>query len=238
MAGVSPDYVKRLEQDRAHPSGDVVRALARALRVTTEEHDLMARLAGHASAPGGQVPRHITPSVQRLADRLADVPLAVYDVTWTMLAANRSWAALFGDPDAPKGRARNLVWQHFTGAGSPVRQEDPELHERSLVADLGDAVLRYPGDAELVAMIGALRATSDRFAELWDQPAVSRHGGKRKSVANAVVGDLVLDCDVLTVHDAELRLVVLTAAPNTPDADKLAVLNVVGLQDMTAPDAY
>jgi hypothetical protein len=38
---------------------------------------------------------------------------------------------------------------------------------------------------------------------------------------------------VLTVHDAELRLVVFTAAPSTPDADKLAVLNVVGLQNMT-----
>jgi hypothetical protein len=230
---VSPDYVKRLEQDRAHPSIGVVRALARALRVTRDEYEMLARLAGHAAPPGGLVPRHLTPGVQRLADRLADVPLAIYDVTWTLLTANRSWAALFGDPDVAKGRARNLVWQHFTGADTPVRHTDLDRHERSFAADLRDAAARYPQDPELTAMVAALRRSSSRFAELWEQPAVSRHGGVRKQISNAVVGELTLDCDVLTVHDAELRLVVFTAAPSTPDADKLAVLNVVGLQNMT-----
>jgi len=235
LAGVSPDYVKRLEQGRAHPSGDVVRALARALRVTREEHDMLARLAGHASPSGGLVPRHITPGVQRMADRLTDVPLAIYDVTWTLLSANRSWGALFGDQDAVRGRARNLVWSYFTGADIPVRHTDPDRHERSLVADLSAAVLRYPRDRELADLVGDLRRTSGRFAELWDRPTASRHGGQRKTITGTTVGDLVLDCEVLTVHDAELHLVLLTAAPNTPDADKLAVLNVIGLQDMAGP---
>lgn len=239
LAGVSPDYVKRLEQDRAHPSIDVVRALARALRVTREEHDLLARLAGHASPPGGRVPQHITPGVQRLADRLTDVPVAIFDVTWTLLTANRSWAALFGDPDAARGRARNLAWQHFTGADTHVRHVDLERTEHSLAADLRDATLRYPADPDLTAMVGALRQISSRFAELWEQPTVARHGGQRKPIRNAAVGELILDCDVLAVHDAELRLVMFTAAPSTPDAEKLAVLNVVGLQNMSvAEPAY
>lgn len=236
MAGVSPDYVKRLEQDRAHPSMDVVRALARALRVTQDEHDLLARLAGHAAPRGGVVPRHITPGIQRLADRLTDVPLAIFDVTWTLLSANRSYAALFGELDAAKGRARNLVWRHFTGADDPVRDNDDDRTERSLVADLRDAALRYPADPDLTAMVGALQHISARFAELWEQPTVARHGGQRKTIANSLVGDLVLDCDVLTVHDAELRVVVFTAAPSSPDAEKLAVSNIVGLQDMTSPE--
>ncbi len=236
LAGVSPDYVKRLEQDRAHPSSDVVRALARALRVTREEHDLLARLAGHAAAPGGRVPRHITPGVQRMVDRLGDVPLAIHDATWTLLAANPPWSALFDDPDAAVGRARNLVWQHFTGAAGPVRHSDLDRHERSLVADLRDAAVRYPKDPELTAMIGALLGTSDRFAALWEQPTVARHGGQRKTITSRVVGEITLDCDVLTVHDADLRILVFTAAPRTPDADKLDVLTVVGLQDLTAHD--
>ena len=33
LAGVSADYVRRLEQGRSHPSAGVVRAIARALRV-------------------------------------------------------------------------------------------------------------------------------------------------------------------------------------------------------------
>jgi len=236
LAGVSPDYVKRLEQNRAHPSIDVVRALARALRTTREEHDLLARLAGHASPPGALVPQHIPPGVQRLADRLGDVPMAIYDATWTLLTANRPWAALLGDPDRPKGRARNLAWQHFTGADTPVRHINLDRTERTLVADLRDATLRYPTDPDLSAMVGALRRVSSRFAELWEQPTVGHHGGQRKPIDHALVGEITLDCDVFTVHDADLRIVLFTAAPSTPDADKLAVLNVVGLQDMTVDE--
>lgn len=227
-AGVSPDYVKRLEQGRAHPSREVVRALASALRVTREEHDLLARLAGHAASPGGRVPQHITPGVQRMTDRLRDVPLAIHDATWTLLTANPLWAALFGDPDLLEGRARNLVWQHFTGAESRIRPPDVDRHERSLVADLREATVNYPEDPDLTALVDALRHTSHRFAELWEQPTASRHGGERKTVINPVVGELTLDCDVLTVHDADLRILMLTAAPSTPDAEKLAVLGVVG----------
>ena len=237
LAGVSPDYVKRVEQGRAHPSSDVVRALARALRVTREEYDLLARLAGHASSTGARVPQHITPGVQRMADRLGDVPLAIYDVTWTLLTANPPWSGLFGDPDAAQGRARNLVWLHFTGAVSGVRHTDLDRHESSLVADLRDAAVRYPKDPELAAMVDALLRISDRFAGFWALPTVARHGGQRKTITSRVVGEITLDCDVLTVHDADLRILMFTAAPHTPDADKLDVLNVVGLQDLTATEA-
>ncbi|MBL7253436.1 MmyB family transcriptional regulator [Paractinoplanes lichenicola] len=229
LAGVSPEYVKRLEQDRARPSIDVVRALARALRATHEEYGMLARLAGHTLPPGGTVPRQITEGVQRLADRLGDVPLAVYDATWTLLTANRAWAALLGDPAALTGRDRNVLWQIFTSDTVPVRMTDWERHERSLVADLRDAVHRYPADAELDDLAGALLEAGGRFAARWEQPAVARHGGQRKTVSHPVAGDVTLDCDVLTVHDADLRLVMLTVAPGTPDADKLAALTTTAV---------
>jgi transcriptional regulator with XRE-family HTH domain len=40
LAGVSPDYVKRLEQGSAHPSGAVLRALSRTLRLSGPEYEL------------------------------------------------------------------------------------------------------------------------------------------------------------------------------------------------------
>jgi MmyB-like transcription regulator ligand binding domain len=52
----------------------------------------------------------------------------------------------------------------------------------------------------------------------------------RKTIDHPEVGRLTLDCDVLEVHGSDLRLVVYTAAPGTPDADALALLGVVGLQ--------
>src|SRR6202453_3308223 len=52
LAGISVDYLTRLEQGRAtSPSAQVVEALARALRLTGAERDLLFRLAGH-TPPG------------------------------------------------------------------------------------------------------------------------------------------------------------------------------------------
>ncbi|MBM2622670.1 helix-turn-helix transcriptional regulator [Actinoplanes sp. LDG1-06] len=224
LAGVSTDYIKRMEQDRARPSIDVIRALARALRLNREEYDLLARLAGHHLPPDGTVPRHVTPGVLRMAERLTEAPLAVYDLTWTLLTANRAWARLFQDPDTITGRRRNSPWLIFATDDLPVRIPDFERHEQSLVADLRETASRYPADPRIPALVAELRRVSDRFAALWEQPVVARHGGQRKTVMNPLVGEVTLDCEILTVHDAELRLVLLTAEPGSPDAAKMATL--------------
>src|SRR5689334_12734189 len=74
LAGVSVDYLSRLEQGRAHnPSASVLGALARTLRLTHDERAHLFRVAGHAEPQAGRIDRHITPGVQRILDRLADV---------------------------------------------------------------------------------------------------------------------------------------------------------------------
>jgi hypothetical protein len=127
-----------------------------------------------------------------------------------------------------QGRDRNLVWRCFTGAAGRVEHPDPDRHE---------VISRYPADRELAAMVSELRGISPRFTARWEHPAIARHGGERKTVHNPAVGALTLDCDVLTVHGNDLRIVVFTATPGTPDADKLAVLNVIGAQDFPLPEA-
>ncbi|MEK6343394.1 MAG: helix-turn-helix transcriptional regulator, partial [Curtobacterium sp.] len=48
LAGISADYLTRLEQGRATtPSAQVVEALTRSLRVADAERELLFRLAGH-----------------------------------------------------------------------------------------------------------------------------------------------------------------------------------------------
>jgi transcriptional regulator with XRE-family HTH domain len=67
LAGISVDYLTRLEQGRAtSPSVQIAEALARALRVSDAERDLLFRLAGHVTPGLGVVSLRITPSVQRL----------------------------------------------------------------------------------------------------------------------------------------------------------------------------
>jgi hypothetical protein len=49
------------------------------------------------------------------------------------------------------------------------------------------------------------------------------------------VGPITLDCGVLTVAGSDLRLVVYTAEPG-PDADRLRLIQVIGLQKISGPD--
>lgn len=236
LAGVSPDYVKRLEQGRAHPSGAMLRALARTLRLSDTEYELACRLAGHAAEPEGLVPQRIDLSVRRLLDRLTDTPIAVFDAAWTLIEHNELWTALTGlDRRGAGGRSANIVWRIFHGDTGRVRHPDPEEHKASFVADLRDVATRYPADRELANMIGALRTSSPEFARLWEGATVAHHRSERKTVDHPEVGELELDCDVLSVHGADLRIVVYTAEPGSEAAGKLGLLTVLGTEDMTAP---
>ncbi|MFD8537182.1 helix-turn-helix transcriptional regulator [Streptomyces rubrogriseus] len=235
LAGVSVDYVTRLEQGRAaNPSAQVVEALVRALRLPAEERAHLFRLAGLAPPGPETVPAYIPPSVHRLLDRLAGTPVAVYDAMWTLLLANPPYAALMGDPSGWHGPERNGVWRNFVGPGSRARYTPGERRslESALVADLRATAARYPADRRLGRLVAELRARSERFAELWRADAVGRHKAARKTIDHPRVGPVVLDCDVLGVAGSDLRIMVYTAEPDTADAERLALLTVLGTQEL------
>ena len=233
LAGISGDYITRLEQGRAaSPSSQVVEALARALRLSGPEREHLFRMAG-LLPPGSQtVPAQVTSSVQRLLDRLTGTPVVVYDATWTLLVANPPYAALMGDPSGWRGRERNAVWRQFSGTPSRAwfTPEAKRALEVALVADLREAAGRYSADQQLQCLIRELRAGSDRFAELGDRGAVGHHEAARKTIDHPQVGPVTLDCDVLTVDGNDLRIMVYTAEPGTEDAERLELLTVLGTQ--------
>jgi transcriptional regulator with XRE-family HTH domain len=234
LAGVSLDYLSRLEQGRASsPSPSVLAALARALRLSDAERGHLFRLAGHAEPRTGTINRHIGPSVQRLLDRLRDLPVLVMDAAGTVLAANDLATALVGDFSGASERERNLAWRHFTGSGRArvVRTEDEHARAGAeVVADLRDALGRYPADEQLARLIDELRAASPRFAELWSQHPIAQRTTSKKTFAHPEAGLITVDCDVLRVEGSDLRLVVYSAPPGSPDADALALLGAIGLQ--------
>lgn len=235
LAGVSVEYVVRLEQGRArNPSRQVLDALARALRLSLPERQHLLRLAGAAPSTGDAVPQHLPPSVHRLLERLGDVPVAVYDAAWTLLSWNGLWAALFGHPAGEAGRERNLVWRLFTGPAHESRivrtAEERQAFEASLVADLRAAVGHYPADPGLQALVADLCRVDEHFAALWEAHAVDAQVSERKTIAHPEIGLVTFDCDVLTVAGADLRIVVYTAAPGSADAEALDLLRVVGTQ--------
>jgi transcriptional regulator with XRE-family HTH domain len=237
LAGISVDYLTRLEQGRAtSPSAQVVEALARALRLSDAERDLLFRLAGHATPGLDLVSSRITPSVQRLLDRLANTPVAVFDATWTLVVANAPYDALMGPTTTWRGIERNSVWRHLVGPGSRA-VNTPEQHadfEARLVADLRLTAARYPGDPRLIHLTRELAAQSPRFEKLWDAGAPEPHQdfGRHKVIDHPDVGHIALDCDTLVVAADDLRIMIYTAEPGTDDAERLALAVVLGTQSM------
>lgn len=236
LAGLSVDYVLRLEQSRArNPSPQVVGALARALQLTRAERDQLYRSAELLPPQDGTISTHVPPGIQRLAARLGDVPIGVFTAGWTLVWWNTMWSALHGDPTVVPPAERNLARALFGNGAAhtslrPVRSErGPEAFAASIVADLKEATSRYPADPQLDRLVRELKQISDAFAHLWaTRTAAAQHTTDRKTIRHPEIGDIQLDCDVLVVPGADLRMVTYTAATGSDDAGKLDLLRITG----------
>jgi hypothetical protein len=116
-----------------------------------------------------------------------------------------------------------------------VRHPYPDEHKASLVGDLRDVAGRYPADRELKEMIDELRRRSEEFARLWAGGAVGHHNTARKTIDHPHVGPIELDCDVLSAHGSDVRIVVFTADPGSEAASKLRLLSALAGENVSAP---
>lgn len=237
LAGISVDYVVRLEQGRASsPSAQVAGALARALRLSVPERDHLYRLARLEPPRDGLISDHIPPGVQRILTRLGETPVSVFTADWRLIWWNRCWAALLGDPSSVPPEDRSLVKSRFPVDDSPgldsarrIVPEDQEATDRSIVADLRRASARYPGDARLAGLIRRTLEGSERFAALWHDGAVGERSEDRKTIRHPDTGEISVDCDVLSDTGTDLKIVIYTAAPGSEDETKLRLALVAGV---------
>ena len=237
LAGISVDYLTRLEQGRATtPSEQVVESLARALRLDDGERAHLFELAGRNPHVRGVVPTRIPPSVQRLLDRFTGIAVVVYDAGWNLLVANAPYDALMGPVAELRGNERNGVWRNVLGSASRARQtaEEHAAQVRGLVSDLRATAARYPHDERLRRLISELSAASPWFVELWESASDSpmAEGSRRKVIDHPTVGPIEVDCDTLIVANDDLRIMVYTAAPGTEDAQRLELAIVLGTQSL------
>jgi transcriptional regulator with XRE-family HTH domain len=237
LAGISVDYVVRLEQGRyTTPSAQVVAALARALQLTDAERDHLYRLAGLATPSSDEISDHIPPGMRRMLNRLGDAAAAVFAADWQLIWWNRGWAALLGDPSSIPSEQRNFARDTFLTDDTNRRLShwpvisliQPDV-EASVVSDLRRASGRFPRSDRLASVIRDLTTGSPRFAELWDSGAVGAHQEDHKIVQHPATGPIAVDCDVLSDGDAERKIVVLTAAPGTEDETKFQLALVSGV---------
>ncbi|MFJ2234161.1 helix-turn-helix transcriptional regulator [Streptomyces sp. NPDC087859] len=236
LAGMSVDYYTRLEQARGpRPSRQMLTALARALRLTDVEHDHLFHLAGEEPARRETASAHVRPGLLLILDRLHDTPAQVVNDCGEVLAQNAMARALVGDVMSRPRRERNLSRCFFLDptARTLFPPEDHAHHARVQVANLRAVAAARPDDPEPAALVAELRSSSGEFARLWDEHEVSLRHRATKRFLHPLVGLLELDCEVMLSHEHHHLLVVHTARPGTEAYERLQLLRVVGLQNMT-----
>ncbi|NUR65201.1 MAG: helix-turn-helix domain-containing protein [Streptomyces sp.] len=236
LAGMSVDYYTRLEQSRGpRPSRQMLTALSRALRLTDVEQDHLFHLVGEEPPRRETASSHVRPGLLLILDRLHDTPAQVLNDHGDVLAQNAMAKALVGDVMSRPPRDRNLTRRFFLDptAHDLFPAEDLEAHARAHVSTLRAVTAARPDDPGPAALVAELRAASPQFATLWQEHEVSLRNRATKRFVHPLVGLLDLDCEVMLSHEHHHLLIVHSARPGTEAYERLQLLRVVGLQDLT-----
>jgi transcriptional regulator with XRE-family HTH domain len=232
LTGMSVDYYGRLEQGRStQPSPQMVRALARALRLTDDETDHLYRVSGHAVPDRAARSPHVRPALLFVLDQLRDAAAFICTDTEVVLARNELAEALLADhTGAETGLGASFIWRWFTDprTRAAVPEAEHAEHSRIRVADLRAAWARRRTDPDMRQLVDALLEHSPEFADLWSRHEVAVRRMQRKTFLTRV-GAITLDCEVLATADGQ-HLVVLTPPPGSTALADLRLLAVVGNQ--------
>jgi len=228
---MSVDYVARLERgDGPQPSPQMAAALARGLRLTLVERDHLFLLCGHRPAARELRADHVGPGLLRVLDRLADTPAQVIGAAGETLLQTPAAVALLGEQTQYTGLARSAPYRWFTDPADRARYlpEDHDVTGRFLVSQIRTAAARDGGGSRAAEVVRELRRVSAEFSAMWDLQEVGVRQSGAKRFVHPQLGRLDLHCQTLLDADQGQFLLVFTATPGSEDADKLALLAVLG----------
>ncbi|MGW8764280.1 helix-turn-helix transcriptional regulator [Streptomyces sp. NPDC055815] len=236
LANISTDYYERLEQARGvNPSEALLAALARALRLSTDERDHLYAVVGYQPPQGPSSEGYADPGLMHILDALKDTPAQIVDELGTVVIQNPMAAALLGPLTGRPGRESNGAWAWFTRP--EVRriyaEEEHEAISRVIVADLRAAVYRHGHHPAGQSLVDELLKKSPEFEALWELGEVATVRSTRKTILHPRAGRLDLQCDVVLSPNTGNRLFLYRPQPGTDAAERLAFLHVVGNQTFT-----
>jgi len=178
LAGISATWLTYLEQGRdVHPSGQVLDALARALRLTGAEREHLRRLAGGGAASDQDVAEEAAPEVAGVPALLGDNPAYVTGICYDLLAVNDAAAELL--PGV--GPGGNLVRWMLTEPAARRVLVDWEHEARSILARLRAIADRHPGHPRVTRLVADLTASSPEAREWWPHYDIQfSHAGRKR----------------------------------------------------------
>ena len=231
LAGVSVDYIVRLEQGRAKSaSPEILVALARALDLRADEEEYLLRCAADSTAlvsrTHSTTPRahSVSAATRVLLDSMTGVPALVLGRRMDILAWNTLGAALITDFGKVPSQHRNHIWLSFLDPEVRGLYADWEKVAQECVAYLRMDAGRYPEDPALARLIGELSMNAD-FRQWWSTHRVRAQRSGRKEFLHPTAGELSLDFQVLDVRGTgDQTLLVYTAEPHSRSAQALTFL--------------
>jgi len=223
LAGISADYYLRLEQGRGgQPSEQVLRSVARALRLDDPSTDyLLALVSPRPAASGaGAAVEHVPTSVLRLLDVIA-LPAFVTGRSCDVLAANAAAGAISPELVPGRNRLRSL----FLVEAERQLYRDWDATTRRFVAIVRDVVGQDATDPVFADLVAELTARSPRFRELWPRYDVAARDTELATLHHPVAGDLRLHLERLDITGVTSQsLVVYHPSAGSQDAVRLARL--------------
>jgi len=229
LAGVSVDYLVRLEQGRdGHPSGEVLVALADAMRMTEDERAHLYKLGaisnGAAMCPASTpLVREVAPTVTTLLAGLHPTPAFVLGPAGDVLAWNDAWAAVAGPIGLLDEARPNIARYVFLDPRSRDAFPAWRTQADEQVGRLRRTATRWHEDEDLLALVAELR-TAPEFDVRWAAHPIDekRRGGKQ--ITHPTAGDLDLLVEVLAITD-DTEQVLVTWLP----ADDVTAARLDGL---------
>lgn len=220
LAGISADYYLRIEQGRnAHPSEQILDALARALRLDAAATAHLRELA-RANRPVFDGAESASEDVLSLIDQLG-VPALVLGRCVDCLGANALARAL--SPNYAPGV--NVLRQLFLDPAERELHADWDEVTAGVVGGLRQVAGGQAVDPRLELLVDKMCSLSSHFAMLWHRADIGYRPAGGSHMRHPVVGELHLRRTRLPIPDSGgQHLHVYHALPGTETAARLALL--------------
>ena len=243
LAGVSVEYYSKLERGAiAGASASVLDAISTALQLDDTERAHLFDLARAADGiPVSGRPRRRTarqgparPSLQWTLEAITGGVAFVRNQYQDLLATNALGRAFYSPLIGDGGRTPNLARFQFLDPASRDFYPDWERFAEMCVAIMRAEAGRNPHDRTMQDLVGELSTQSETFRTLWGAHDVRTHGTGTKRFIHPLVGELTLAYEELVLTaEPGLVMLVYTAEPGSPSAERLGLLASWGAEQRT-----
>lgn len=215
-ANISLAWYTGLEQGRGGaPSADVLDRIAHALMLTDVEREHLF-LIGLRRPPGVHYQENdsISPSLQRVLDRLEPCPAFVRTAIWDVVAWNRPAALVLTDYGSRPLKQRNILRSLFLDPRVRAAQRDWRSVAQFVVGAFRvDAARAGAAAAQAEPLVDELCRLSAEFRALWSNNEVRSFGEGVKRLRHPTLGLLALEYSAFAVGGRpDLTMVVYNPA--------------------------